>query len=256
MIRRSSFLVAATLCALVAGAVSLRADHAWGSYHWAQQSTPFTLQVGNNLSGGWQTAFYTALSDWSQSTVLDVNGVVGGTNPKNCRPTSGRIEVCNSKYGQNGWLGIAQIWASGSHISQAITKLNDTYFNMPRYNTSAWRNMVMCQEIGHDFGLDHQDENFTNANLGTCMDYTNDPSTNQHPNQHDYGQLVDIYSHSDSFTTVGQVTNGAPGLGAVAQLERDQFGQLIRSTNGGRTQLFVLELGAGQRVFTHVIWAE
>ncbi len=33
----------------------------------------------------------------------------------------------------------------------------------------------MCQEIGHDFGLDHQDENFNNPNLGTCMDYTNDP---------------------------------------------------------------------------------
>jgi hypothetical protein len=40
----------------------------------------------------------------------------------------------------------------------------------------------MCQEVGHTFGLDHQDENFNNTNLGTCMDYTNDPSTNQHPN--------------------------------------------------------------------------
>ena len=27
------------------------------------------------------------------------------------------------------------------------------------------------QEIGHTFGLDHQDENFSNANLGSCMDY-------------------------------------------------------------------------------------
>ena len=33
----------------------------------------------------------------------------------------------------------------------------------------------MCQVGGHDFGLDHQDEDFINANLNTCMDYTNDP---------------------------------------------------------------------------------
>lgn len=249
-------MIGTTMCGIVAAVGSLSADHAWGNYHWARQANPFTLQVGNNLSAAWQDAYDTALVDWSQSTVLNLAEAAGGTNPKNCRPTSGRIEVCNSKYGQNGWLGIAQIWASGNHISQAVTKVNDTYFNTARYNTQAWRRLVMCQEIGHDFGLDHQDENFNNANLGTCMDYTSDPSSNQHPNQHDYEQLVDIYSHEDTSTTVGQVTNGAAGLGAVAQLERDQFGQLIRSTNGGRTQLFVLELGAGQRVFTHVIWAE
>src|SRR4029453_1923478 len=65
------------------------------------------------------------------------------------------------------------------------------------YNSNAWRQLVTCQEVGHTFGLDHQDENFTNANLGTCMDYTNDPSTNQHPNQHDYDQLEAIYAHLD-----------------------------------------------------------
>ena len=63
----------------------------------------------------------------------------------------------------------------------------------------------MCQEVGHTFGLDHQDENFNNANLGTCMDYTNDPSTNQHPNKHDYDELITIYSHLDSTTTVGAI---------------------------------------------------
>ncbi|NUR29401.1 MAG: hypothetical protein HOV83_26740, partial [Catenulispora sp.] len=30
------------------------------------------------------------------------------------------------------------------------------------------------------------------------MDYTNDWSTNQHPNTHDYNELATIYSHSDS----------------------------------------------------------
>ena len=53
--------------------------------------------------------------------------------------------------------------------------MNDSYFNTAKYNTPAWRRLVMCQEVTHDFGLDHQDEIFNNANLGSCMDYTNDP---------------------------------------------------------------------------------
>jgi hypothetical protein len=40
--------------------------------------------------------------------------------------------------------------------------VNDTYFNTPKYDTSAWRNLVMCQEVGHTLGLDHQDEDFDN----------------------------------------------------------------------------------------------
>ena len=52
----------------------------------------------------------------------------------------------------------------------------------------------MCQEIGHDFGLNHQDVDFTNYNLGSCMDYTNSPDSNQKPNQHDYYQLELIYA--------------------------------------------------------------
>ena len=93
--------------------------------------------------------------------------------------------------------------------------MNDTYFNTHKYNTPAWRQMVMCQEVGHTFGLDHQDENFDNANLGTCMDYTNDPSTNQHPNQHDYDELALIYKHLDSTTTVG-TASAASGVPAAA----------------------------------------
>ena len=46
---------------------------------------------------------------------------------------------------------------------------------MAQYNTPAYRRFVTCQELGHDFGLDHQDEVFDNPNLGSCMDYTNDP---------------------------------------------------------------------------------
>src|SRR3989344_2379931 len=92
----------------------VKANHSWGGYHWARTSNPFTLKLGDNLSSSWDPYLATTSSDWSQSTVLDTTIVSGGTNPRNCRASSGRVEVCNSKYGNNGWLGLAQIWASGN----------------------------------------------------------------------------------------------------------------------------------------------
>jgi hypothetical protein len=166
---------------------------------------------------------------------------------------SGRVEVCNSTYGNNGWLGIAQVWASGSHITQGTVKLNDTYFNTPTYNTIAWRNLVSCQEVGHTLGLDHQDENFNKANLGTCMDYTNNPSTNQHPNSHDYDELAIVYQHLDGSTTVGQSVNQMPPAANDIVLEGPrQWGKLMRQQ--GRYVLYELDFGNGHKVFTFVVW--
>lgn len=237
-------LISVALSAMPAVAA---ASHSWGTYHWARTINPFTLKLGDNVTGAWDPYLATTSSDWSTSLVLDTTVVTGQAKGKNCRPTSGRVEVCNGLYGNNGWLGIAQIWVQGSHITQGSVRVNDTYFNTPTYNTTAWRNLVMCQEVGHIFGLDHQDEIFGNPNLGTCMDYTNDPATNQHPNLHDYEQLELIYAHLDSTTTVGQVVRsaGAPAVG---------WGRLIRGN--GQSSLFVADLGSGQAVFTFVVWAQ
>jgi hypothetical protein len=226
------------------------ANHSWGGYHWARTSNPFTVQVGDNVSSAWDSYLGTASADWTRSSVLDTRVVTGGRNPRNCRPTSGRDEVCNAKYGNTGWLGVAQIWISGgTHIVQGTVKVNDTYFNTATYNTPAWRALVMCQEIGHTFGLDHQDENFDNLNLGTCMDYTRDPDgppSNEHPNQHDYDELVTIYTHLDSVTTVGQATRNA--------LDGRDWGQQVRGSRASGSSLFVKSAGRGNAVVTFVIW--
>ncbi len=224
------------------------ATHSWGGYHWARTSNPFTVKLGDNLSSAWDPYLNTTSSDWSKSTVLDTAIVAGAAKGK-CRPSAGRVEVCNGAYGNNGWLGLAQIWLSGSHITQGSTKLNDTYFNTPTYNTTAWRNLVMCQEVGHTFGLDHQDENFNNPNLGTCMDYTSDPSTNQHPNQHDYEELEIIYSHLDSTTTVGQM----PAQANAELHEKSEWGRLVKAK--GRTEVYERDFGGGFKLYTFVVWA-
>lgn len=239
------------------------ATHSWGDYHWARTSNPFTLKLGDNVSSTWDSYLSTASTDWTVSTVLDTTIIAGAaTKTKRCKPTSGRVEVCSDRYGANGWLGLARIWISGSHITQGVVKLNDTYFNTATYNTPAWRSLVMCQEIGHTLGLDHQDETFNNTNLGTCMDYTSNPSgppSNEHPNAHDYDQLVTIYTHLDSATTVGQTVNKVPEhveFSRSAEFGTAQWGKLIRSTNGGRTERYELDFGAGQKLFTFVIWAK
>src|SRR3990170_5379070 len=126
-----------TLIALVAFPYSASASHSWGNYHWARTSNPFTLKLGDNVSSTWDPYLVTTSSDWSQSSVLDTTIVAGTQNPRRCRPTSGRVEVCNYRYGNNGWLGLAQIWISGDHITKGLTKVNDSYFNTSTYNTPA-----------------------------------------------------------------------------------------------------------------------
>ncbi len=232
------------------------ANHSWGSYHWARTSSSFNLKIGDNVSSVWDSYLGTASADWSQSSVLNTTVVPGSTNPKNCRAVAGQVEVCNSKYGNNGWLGIATIWASGNHITQGTVKMNDTYFASARYNTPAWRQFVMCQEIGHTFGLDHQDEAFDNANLGTCMDYTNDPTTNQHPNTHDYEMLEAIYSHLDSSSTLSQTSTGQNANIPVDTDNPNTWGKAIRTSEDGNPSLFVRDMRNGEKVFTFVIWAD
>ena len=254
------------------------ADHAWGSYHWGRTANPFTLKAHDNVTSIWEAYLQEAADDWNPSAVLDVNVLWGQplSSARRCASAAGRIEVCNAKYGNNGWLGLAGISISGNHITKAYTKVNDTYFNTATYNTPAWRRLVMCQEIAHDFGLDHQDEAFDNANVGSCMDYTSDPDggagggspsdpSNEHPNAHDFDQLETIYAHLDGSNTYSLVFNPTvekllrpPSMEEILY-DAGQWGTPIGFDAEGRPNVFVLrfqtdDLGAHEEV-THVLWA-
>jgi hypothetical protein len=260
----------ALLLALVAFSPAAQANHSWGKYHWARTSNPFTLPVDDNVSSTWEPYLQTTSADWSQSSVLDASTtIIGGTSNPTCSPTSGRVEVCNAAYGQNGWLGLAQIWVGRrSHIVAGTTKVNDTYFNTATYNTPAWRQLVMCQEVGHTFGLDHQDETFNNPNLGSCMDYTNDPDggaggasetdlSNEHPNQHDYAQLETIYTHLDKPTvsSTSAASTMPPAANQGDLNSRAEWGRKIHESPNGKLELYERDFDNGKKVFTFVIWA-
>lgn len=257
--KRMRFLIpVVSLFAITLMTTVAYATHSWGGYHWARTSNPFTLKLGDNVSSVWDVYLGEASSDWSLSSVLDTV-ITGGQGGKNCRATSGRVEVCNKKYGKNGWLGLAQIWVNGTgHIVQGTAKMNDTYFDTSTYNTPAWRRLVMCQEVAHGFGLDHQDEGFSNPNLGTCMDYTSDadgPLSNEHPNVHDYEQLELIYAHLDSSTTLSASTVQGGGQDIDVSDPKD-WGKALHKDGKGRDSHFEHDLGKGDKVFTFVIWAD
>lgn len=241
-------LIAFSTLAVMASAAPASANHSWGGYHWARTSNPFTLRLGDNVSAQWKTYLATTSSDWSKSTVLDTIVVPGSTSaPRPCKARTGRVEVCSGAYGYNGWLGVASISLSGSHITAGTVKVNDSYFASSTYNKPEWRNLVMCQEVGHTLGLDHQDTNFDNTNLGTCMDYTSSPlgpPDNEHPNQHDYDELVTIYTHLDSSTTVGATVQ------SIAAQSGDDVASWGRSLGDNR---YERDFGNGQRVVTFVI---
>lgn len=267
--------VALLSCAALAVSPAF-AGHAWNNYHWSRGGAEVTAPVGDNVTSVWDSYLQVAVNGgggkpgWNNSSVIQ-SSLVGGsvTNPKTCKPVGGTIQVCNSRYGNNGWLGIAQIWLSGGHISQGVTKLNDTYFNTPSYNTPAWRRLVICQEIGHDYGLGHTNEIFNNINDGTCMDYTNAPAggvvggfnyglSNEYPNNHDFDQLEAIYAHPDP-TNFAERTVGKPAARPPSEAAGGdspaEWGRAIHSDGNGRPDVFEQDLGPGRKKITHVFWA-
>jgi hypothetical protein len=258
-------------CAALATGPAI-ANHAWNNYHWNRSGDQVTAPVGDNVSSQWDIYLQVAVNGgagnpgWNNSGVIQ-SPLVGGSalNPKTCKPVAGTIQVCNARYGNNGWLGIAQIWLSGGHITQGVTKLNDTYFNTPTYNTAAWRRLVTCQEVGHDYGLGHVNENFNPPNTGSCMDYTNDPDgggaygpTNEYPNQHDFDQLGAIYGHADATNfavrNVGQSNQGAVSEEAGGDTPAE-WGRAIHFDGKGRPDVFEKQVGPGRKKVTHVFWA-
>ncbi len=250
-------VVLVLLVALAAFPSSASANHSWNGYHWARTSNPFTLKLGDNVSGTWDAMLGTASSDWTKSTVLDTTVVAGGTKPRNCRPTSGRVEVCNASYGNTGWLGVAQIWITGGvHITQGTVKNNDYYFGNSTYayNNTAEMQHVICQEIGHTLGLDHQDT--SGISLNTCMDYYHNTSASDtkstHPNQHDYDELATIYTHLDSFSTIGAM----PAAMANGDFSTPgEWGRLVSQSKDGNSSIYERDFGNGFRVVTFVEWA-
>ena len=275
MRNKSSFRFVAMfilIAMLAAFPFSVSANHAWGPYHWARTSNPVPLKINDSMTSDWDDNLNVAISDWDQSTMLSLTKVAASDAQnvrKRCKAISGQVHVCNANYGFNGWLGLAQIWITGGeHITQGTAKMNDSYLSSGYSETN--KQHVICQEIGHDWGLDHQDE--SGADFNTCMDYSN-ALDNPHPNAGDYDQLLCIYDpsrfgqtltsgnhscrgtgHLDSFNSYTNSTPMPAGFENADVHAQENWGEKV--SDNGKTALFVKDFGNGYQIVTFVIWAQ
>jgi hypothetical protein len=258
----------------LASGVSLSASHSWGPYHWARTTASFDLALIDSTTSDWQTFVAVAAVDWSTSNVLnlvvELDASADAKVRRQCRAPSGAVRVCNLAYGYNGWLGVAGISIDAAgHIVSGYTKLNDSYFSLASYNTPDWKQSVTCQELGHNLGLDHQDEDFNNTSLSSCMDYQTPPYPSA--NGHDFEQLAKIYGHLDSYDSYagggGEDTGGgddgsgckAPqGVGcnrAGGERNEPDAGWGLSLGRRGARETFIRIDPDGTRHLTFVTWA-
>lgn len=238
--------VAAVLTASVA-----IASHTWNNYHWARTTPSFNLQVVDSNTADWDDELNLSITQWSQSTKFDLIYVAGtdaARDRRRCTPIVGKVRSCNAAYGSNGWLGLASInLDANGHISQGTSKMNDSY--SASFASQDERRHVMCQELGHTFGLGHTSEDGTSQN--TCMDYSQS-ATSTAPNAHDYDQLVAQYTHLDSYNSYSTST-AAVSAAQAAMAGRVPMG--LRVNGNGRHETWVAHDGKGGTWVHHVTLA-
>ncbi len=238
--------------AVLAASMSANASHTWNNYHWAHTSSSVSLHVIDSVSSSWDDELTLALSQWSQSSKLDLSISSysnSSTTRRSCSSPSGKIRVCNYTYGNSGWLGLASInLDSQGHISTGTAKMNDTYSS--DFASQNERRHVMCQEVGHLFGLGHTSED--GSSQGTCMDYSQSASSTA-PNAHDYAQLVTQYGHTDSYNS----TN-ARIAAALTPQQDEMAGRVpmgVRVRKGVFDEMWVAPDGKGGIWVHHVLLA-
>ena len=203
-----------TLLAVVAALVLLvpslaLADNSWNDYHWPGDDLAPT--VADRTGGGFLVDL--AVVEWA-----------GLGTPIQPQMTSGRrgdITV-NAKPGNIGYLGKAQIWIEGGHITKGKVELNTIYSLTP----IQWDH-VLCQELGHVLGLDHN-----RIDVDTCMNDIASLGANDadSPNDHDKTELNAIYAHwadEAAGTPSGEEGTGGPNCG-----EKNKNAKKCRQGNG------------------------
>jgi hypothetical protein len=262
----------------------------WGTFtpftanpHWFRELLRHEvgIKIGNNVSERWNIHLDRAIADWSASSRLNLEKRSGSTNAKHCDFILGRIEVCSADYGDTKWSGLAIPIYFSEHVITGVVLLNDRKFNpldtSPEESRRilADRQAVMCQELGHTLGLlFHRDENDSNPNLGTCMDYTNYPGgnptgidvnglfginqawnpNNEHPDGADMDRLFRHHDHFDGVINIDRYVMDALKFIRIPSVQR--LGVLKRSTPDKKKQVYALDLGKKMTMVTHVSWAK
>ncbi|KAL7535150.1 hypothetical protein ACHAWF_005072 [Thalassiosira exigua] len=156
-----------------------------------------SLTILNNLRSGsdWNEYLTTTLSEWDRGIPDAVSfGIRTIARDPDCRAVRRAMKVCNADYGPTEWRGVNQILLQDDMIVTSLAKVNDYYLEG---TNRAQKMYTMCHEFGHGLGLGHTDENFHNEDLGNCMDYTERPENNMHPDTPNFQSLAELYGLVD-----------------------------------------------------------
>lgn len=181
---RKALVAAVTIAALLTVVTVASADHSWNGYHWPSDNLSPTV-VDKTSSSAFDIP--AAVAEWRDlGTPIAPQMSAGG----------GDVDVVLKRMNAN-WLGVARISVdSAGHIQAGRVELNQLYLNSLTFDE--WDHVV-CQELGHIWGLDH---NFDGATGGTpddtCMNSSLHLGEYTSPNGHDADQLKLIYSHTDA----------------------------------------------------------
>lgn len=170
--------------AILAVATVASADHSWNGYHWPSDHLAPTV-VDNTSSSAFDVT--AAVAEWA---------ALGTPIQPQMAASNGDVDVVVKRMNAN-WLGVARISVdSADHIQAGRVELNRLYLNSLTFDE--WDHVV-CQELGHIWGLDH---NFDGATGGspdnTCMNSSLHLGEYPSPNVHDAEQLNTIYDHADA----------------------------------------------------------
>mmetsp|Transcript_46309 Transcript_46309/g.112253 ORF Transcript_46309/g.112253 Transcript_46309/m.112253 type:complete len:481 (-) Transcript_46309:240-1682(-) len=167
--------------------------------------TGLAMEILNALDDSWQAVFTLAVTDWEFGSpdALSLTSTKVAYDSE-CTPVDGKIKVCNGDYGEQPWRGLATcILDQNRNYANCNAKMNDYYLRNGELDLKQY---TMCHEIGHGFGLPHTDEDFNNADLGNCLDYTENFGVNKSPDASNYAKLVEFYG------SVGGARRGRRGL--------------------------------------------
>ena len=176
---------AALLLAIATGFTgSALASHYWycsGSTPWHYAN--YSINWYNGASGDYYNIYQeeakTDSNAWSPYTDVFLA-------PVSASGTTDHINAYSGYYGSNGWLGIAEIRGySGCVVLNGRVRLNRSYLDNGSYSRTNKKH-VACQEVGHLFGLHHNQSSST-----TCM---NDLILSApQPNSHDRDLVNALY---------------------------------------------------------------
>jgi hypothetical protein len=175
----------------------------WLPVNGEEDGRGLTLQIVDNLANGsdWDDYFRAYVEEWDNGTDAVTLNIRTTSYDPDCRGVLRAMKVCNGNYGPTEWNGVNLILVKDGYIISSIAKMNDYYLEG---TNEAQRKFTMCHELGHGLGLGHSDENFQNTDTGNCMDYTNTPENNLHPDEYNFKILDELYGSAVGNGTVAE----------------------------------------------------